>query len=63
MNPNEPLPPEAPRTGIGKGSTILLWLIAPVALLLFLFFAGGGLIFVIMLWKAITCPHCPFAGM
>jgi len=58
MNPNEPLPPETPRSGIGRGWTILLCLVAPFALVIFLYMVAGGLLFIMLLWSAITCPHC-----
>jgi hypothetical protein len=61
MNPNEPLPPDTPKSGIGRGWTILLCLVAPFALVIFLYMVAGGLFLIMLLWSAITCPHCKTA--
>jgi hypothetical protein len=63
MNPTEPLPPATPKSGIGMGMTILLWLVAPVILVVSLWFLAGFMAIILMIWSAITCPHCPLMGM
>lgn len=63
MSPNEPLPPGTPQSRIGKAATVLLWLVPTIVLMIYFLFFNGGLLAIVLIWRVITCPQCPFEGM
>ncbi len=59
MDSNEPLPPDTPKSGYQWVLTIILsFLAAPFILYIIFYMVTGGLLFIMLLWKGLTCSHC-----